>query len=130
GQTAHRRGEFSAAAERLQRALETFNALGDVGGIIRTLLARGLMEAAQGKTEVLATYRDALSRLSKTESDPVLELTVRLRLAERYLDIDRLPDAEDELRRAEDVAVEHQQQRWLARVYLMMGKLRGRQQDE
>jgi tetratricopeptide (TPR) repeat protein len=131
GQTAHRRGEYSAAIERLQQALETFEALSDTAGVVRTLLARGLMEAAQGKLlEVLATYRQALSRLPEVALDSVLELTVRLRLAELYLDMGRLPDAEDELRRAEDVAVEHQQQRWLARVYLMIGKLRGRQRDE
>jgi len=46
GQTAHRRGEYSAAAARLQRALDTFEALGDTAGFVRTLLARGLMEAA------------------------------------------------------------------------------------
>jgi tetratricopeptide (TPR) repeat protein len=131
GQTAHRRGDYAAAAERLQLALDTFEALSDSPGVIRTLLARALMEAAQDKTvEALATYREALGRLPETESDPVLELTVRLRLAELYLELGRLPDVEDELRRAEDVAVEHQQQRWLARVYLVMGKLRGRQGDE
>jgi tetratricopeptide (TPR) repeat protein len=131
GQTAHRRGDYRAATERLQRALESFEALHDTAGVVRTLLARALMEAAQDKTaEVLATYREALGRLPEVALDSVLELTVRLRLAERYLDIGRLPDAEDELRRAEDLAVEHQQQRWLARVYLIMGKLRGRQGDE
>ena len=131
GQTAHRRGEYAAAVDRLQQALAAFEAQGDTAGVVRTLLARGLMEAAQGKTsDVLATYREALARLPQTESDPTLELTVRLRLAELYLDVGRLPDADDELRRAEDVAVEHQQQRWLARVYLMLGKLRGRHGDE
>ena len=131
GQTAHRRGEYTAAGERLKRALDTFEALGDTAGVIRTLLARGLMEAAQGKTaEVLATYREALNRLPEIALDSVLELTVRLRLAELYLDLGRLPDADDELRRAEDTAVEHQQHRWLARVYLMIGKLRGRQGDD
>jgi len=71
-----------------------------------------------------------LSRLPVTDRDPVLELSVRLRLAELYLDLDRLPDAEDETRRAEDVAITCQQTRWLARVYLIMGKIRGRQGDE
>ena len=131
GQIAHRRGDYGGAAERLERALETFEALGDQAGVVRTLLARGLMEAAQGRTaDVLASYREALSRLPVTDRDPVLELSVRLRLAELYLDLDRLPDAEDETRRAEDVAITYQQMRWLARVYLILGKIRGRQGDE
>src|SRR5436190_873626 len=115
----------------LERALDTFEALGDSAGVVRTLLARGVMEAAQGRlTEVLATYREALSRLPVTDRDPVLELSVRLRLAELYLDLGRFPDAEDETRHAEDVAITYQQTRWLARIYLIMGKLRGRQGDE
>jgi len=131
GQIAHRRGDYTAATARLERALETFEALGDQAGVVRTLLARGLMEAAQGRTsDVLGSYREALSRLPVTDRDPVLELSVRLRLAELYLDLDRLPDAEDETRRAEDVAITYQQTRWLARVYLIMGKIRGRQGDE
>jgi len=47
-----------------------------------------------------------------------------------HLDLGRLPDSEDETRRAEDLAITHQQSRWLARVYVIMGKLRGRQGDE
>ena len=131
GETAQQRGETSVAAERLQRALETFEALGDPAGVVRTLLARGLLEAAQGRTaDVLNSYREALSRLPVAHADPVLELTVRLRLAELYLDLSRFPDAEDEARRAEDVAITQQLSRWLARVYVFMGKLRGRQGDE
>lgn len=131
GQTAQRRGEVDVAVERMGRALESFEAVGDTGGIIRTLLARGLMDAAQGKaSQALATYREALSRLPVADPDPVLELSVRLRLAELYIDLGRLPDAEDETRRAEDLAIMHHQPRWLARVYVIMGKLRGRQGDE
>jgi tetratricopeptide (TPR) repeat protein len=131
GQAAQRRGETAVAAERLQKALQNFEAVGDNAGVIRTLLARGLMEGAQGKmAEALASYREALSRLPVADADPVLELSVRLRLAELYLDLGRLPDAEDETRRAEDLAITHQQSRWLARVYVIMGKLRGRQGDE
>ena len=131
GETAVRRGQLTLAAERLQRALESFEAIGDTAGVIRTLLARGLMDAAQGQTaEVLASYREALSRLPVANADPVLELAVRLRLAELYLELGRLPDAEDEARRAEDLAITHQQRGSLARVYVIMGKLRGRQGDE
>ena len=119
------------AAERLQRALEIFETLNDNGGVIRALLARGTMESAQGRTaEVLASYREALGRIPVTDGDPILELTVRLRLAELYLELGRLPDAEDETRRAEDLAITHQLPACLARVYVIMGRLRGRQGDE
>jgi len=131
GQAAQRRGEHGVAVERMRWALENFAAVGDNAGVIRTLLARGLMEAAEGKTaEALATYREALSHLPVSDPDPVLELSVRLRLAELYIDLGRLPDADDETRRAEDLAITHQQPRWLARTYVIMGKLRGRQGDE
>ena len=131
GETALRRGQPTVAAERLQRALEIFETLNDNGGVIRTLLARGTMESAQGRTaEVLASYREALGRIPVTDGDPILELTVRLRLAELYLELGRLPDAEDETRRAEDLAITHQLPACLARVYVIMGRLRGRQGDE
>jgi tetratricopeptide (TPR) repeat protein len=131
GQAALRRGQLGVATEQLQRARESFEAIGDKAGVIHTLLARGLMEAAQGKTaDVLANYREALSRLPVANADPVLELAVRLRLAELYLELGRLPDAEDEARRAEDLAIAHQQRGSLARVYVIMGRLRSRQGDE
>jgi tetratricopeptide (TPR) repeat protein len=131
GQTALRRGQLEAATDQLQRAFESFEAMGDKAGVIRTLLARGLMEAAHGKTAaVLASYREALNLLPVANADPALELAVRLRLAELYLELGRLPDAEDEARRAEDLAIAHQQRGSLARVYVIMGKLRSRQGDD
>ncbi|MFN2570649.1 MAG: tetratricopeptide repeat protein [Gemmatimonadales bacterium] len=131
GQAALRRGDFDVAAARLQRALESFETTGDTPGVIRTLLARGLVEGAQGKkAEVLASYREALSRLPMAGGDPVLEILVRLRLADLYLDLGRLPDADDEARRAEDLAITQQQPASLVRVYIMMGKLRARQGDD
>jgi tetratricopeptide (TPR) repeat protein len=131
GETAMRRGQPDVAAERLARALETFEALGDSAGVVRTLLARGALESAQGRAaDVLASYREALSHIPMSDGDPILELTVRLHLAELYLDLGRLPDAEDEARRAEDLAITHQLPYWLARVYVVMGRLRGRQGDE
>jgi len=131
GQTALRRGNVTVAAESIARALESFEAIGDRAGVVRTLLARGLVEAAQGRVaDVVATYREALNRVPVHDADPVLELMVRLRLIEFLLDLDRLRDAEDEARRAENTAIAHQQRSALARVYVLMGKLRGRQRDE
>ncbi|MGH7531163.1 MAG: hypothetical protein ACREMN_12325, partial [Gemmatimonadales bacterium] len=63
-------------------------------------------------------------------ADPALHVTVRLRLVELYLEAGRLPDAEDEARRAEEVAIATQASRSLARVYVLMGRMRERQRDE
>lgn len=131
GDAALRRGQPGDAAEHLQRALEVYEALGDDAGMIRALLARGALEAAQGRSaEVLISYREALNRLPLAKADPLLEIAVRLRLAELYLDLGRLPDSENEARRAEEIAIAQQLPRSLARVYVIMGRLRGRQGDE
>jgi len=130
-QTALRRRDYGAAAEHAKVALESFESARDSSGIVRALLTRGLIEAAQGKrSDVLVTYREALARLPTSDVDGVLELAVRLNLAEIYLELGRLPDAEDEARRAENLAVINEQQGALARVYVIMGRLRGRQGDE
>jgi tetratricopeptide (TPR) repeat protein len=131
GETALRSGQADVAADHLRRALESFEAVGDNGGVVRTLLARGRMEARQGRSqEALTSYREALTRLPVANADSVLELAVRLRLAELYLDLGRIFDTEDEARRAEDIAITHQLPTSLARVYMIMGKLRGKQGDE
>jgi len=131
GETALRRGQPAVAAKHLARALEGFEAVGDDAGIIRGLLARGRMEAKQGAfSDALSSYRQALTRLPVAQADPLLELSVRLRLAELYLDLARIRDAEDEARRAEDLAISHNLASTLALVYMIMGKLRGRQGDE
>lgn len=131
GDAALRRGQPGDAAEHLQRALEVYEALEDDAGMIRALLARGALEAAQGRSaEVLISYREALNRLPLAKADPLLEIAVRLRLAELYLDLGRLPDSENEARRAEEIAIAQQLPRSLARVYVIMGRLRGRQGDE
>ena len=131
GQTALRRGHDTAATEWMERALHSFETTQDNAGVVRTLLARGQVEAAQSRpAAVLATYREALARLPVAQADPVLELSVRLRLAELYIELGRLPDAEDEARRAEDIAIAYQQRGALARVYVIMGSLRGRQGDD
>lgn len=129
--TALRRGQLGEAVAWLRRAEDTFTGLRDQSGIVRALLVRGLIEAADGRTgDVIATYREALSRLPQSGDDGLLEITVRMRLAELYVTLGRLPDAEDEARRAEELAITHHQPRLLARVYILIGKLRGRQRDE
>ena len=131
GEAALRQSKLTEAAEHIQRALETYEALEDDAGVTQTLLTRGLLEGAQGRAaDVLTSYRDALNGLPMASADPGLEIVVRLRLAELYLELGRLPDSENEARRAEEIAITHQLARWLARVYVIMGRLRGRQGDD
>jgi tetratricopeptide (TPR) repeat protein len=129
--TALRRGQLAESTGWLVRAEDAFTGQRDRAGVVRTLLVRGQIEAAQGRTnDVIATYRDALTRLPLNNDDGLLEITVRMRLAELYVTLGRLPDVEDEARRAEELAITHHQPRLLARVYILIGKLRGRQRDE
>jgi len=129
GRTALRRGEPDSATAWLTRALESFEAIGDAVGIVQTLLARALVEAAQGRlANVLLTYRDALSRAPSDNAD--LEVTIRLALTEFHLDVGRLHEAEDEGRRAENIAIACEQRGALARAYMLLGRLRARQKNE
>ena len=131
GEAAFGRGRFSDGVERLRRALELFESIGDAGGAVRVLVAGGRMAAAQSHAAAaLACYRDGLSRLPATSRDPRLEVMIRLGLSELYLDLGRMPDAEDEGRRAEVITTTHHLARQLAQVYMTLGKLRGRQRDE
>jgi tetratricopeptide (TPR) repeat protein len=129
GRTALRCGDPGGAAEWLGRALERFEAIGERVGIVQALLARAQVAAAQRRvSDVLATYREALTRASLEGAE--LQVMVRLALTEFYLDLDRFRDAEDEARCVENIAIAHQQRGALARVYMLMGRLRAQQQDE
>ena len=130
-QAALSRGAPDTAAGHATAALDSFDASRDASGVVRALLSRGLIEVARGKqAHGLASYNDALARLPASDVDGVLELDVRLRLAELFLELGRLRDAEDEARRAEDIAVNNEQEGALARVYVLLGRLRERQGDE
>ncbi len=129
---ARRRGQLETAAERLTRARALFEEAKDAEGIVRTLNAVGLLEQERGRhEEALASFRDGLARMHALGGDhAVLEMTLRLNLCELYLDWRRLPDAEDEVRRAEEAAIQNNFTRQLARLYVIMGKVRGLQGDE
>ena len=66
----------------------------------------------------------------RNAANPGTELSIRLNLAELDLDGGRLVEAEAELRRAEQVAIGGDLMLRLAQVYVLMGRLRGVQEDE
>ena len=130
-EVARGRGQSDVALERLDRAQEVFADLGDVHGAVQALNERGALALATGRpADALASYRDALSQLQRAGDSPKLEMAVRLNLCRLHLETGRLPDAEDEARRAEELAIAHNLTQPLARLYVIMGKLRGRQGDE
>lgn len=130
-EVAGERGRPEEAEESLTHAGRLFDELGDADGSGRVLAARGRIEARRERhAEALIHYREALARLHDAGAPRELEMEVRLNLCELYLEWDRLPDAEDETRHAEELAIMQNLTHQLARLYVLMGKLRGRQRDE
>lgn len=131
GEVARSRGQLEDAGEWLRQAGAAFAELRDGEGSARVLNAWGLLETLRVRhVEALARYSEALARLRDGQRHPVIEMEIRLNLCELYLEWGRLPDAEDEIRRAEELAIEHNLPQQLARLYVIMGKVRGRQGDD
>ena len=130
-EVARARDDLECVEQHLRVALELLEPLDDVDGIARCQDAWARLEAQLGNVDgALAHYRDALARLHKAGSSVALELDIRLDLCQLFLDGQRLPDAEDEIRRAEESSIVHNLTRQLAHVYVMMGKMRAQQHDE
>lgn len=134
GETLARDGDHADAVMRLLSAEAVFRAARDVGGVATALAARARIAAADGSVdEALVLFREALAILppsSRDGRDARVELAVRIRLCHHLLMRERLIDAEDEARRAEEVAIIHNHSRELARVYLVLGAIRAVQKDE
>jgi tetratricopeptide (TPR) repeat protein len=131
GEVARAKGQLDGAEELFQQALAWFDQLGDGEGAARVLNAWGILEGLRvHHVEALARFSEALAKLRDTEGAPALEMEIRLNVCELHLEWGRLPDAEDEIRRAEELAIERNLVRQLARLYVVMGKVRGRQRDE
>lgn len=131
-EVARARGHLEAAGDLLDRARETFEKAGDAEGQVRTLNTRGRLETELERyPAALACFREALARVKTAqEGGPRLEVAIRLNLCRLYLAWDRLPDVEDEVRRAEEIAIVHNLTRSLAQLYVIMGWARAAQEDE
>jgi tetratricopeptide (TPR) repeat protein len=131
GRVARGRGRLEEAADRLSRARAILEAEHDLAGMVRALNAWGELEAVQGRhAQALEAYREALAKLPGVGRRPRLEMVIRLNICELYVEWGRLPEAEDEIRRAEEAAIVHNLPRFLARLYLLMGQVRTRQKNE
>ena len=128
---ARRQGDLATADNHLRRAREWVEGSGLAEEMARVLSAQGQLEAQVGRRSAAgAAYREALAWARRAPRDLGLELGIRLGLAELLLEDSRLLEAEEEMRRAEQVAIAGNFTRGLVQVYTLMGKLRGRQQDE
>jgi tetratricopeptide (TPR) repeat protein len=126
-----RQGDLAAAGENLRRARECFEGLGAAREMARVLDAQGELDAALGRPGPAAgAFREALAWVRRDEHDPGLDVTIRLHLAELLLETGRWLEAEEEMRRAEQLAITSNQTRGLVRMYTLLGTLRGRQSDE
>ncbi len=125
------RNEPAEARARLAMAEECLGSTGDGQGLVelRMGMARHAAHLSE-QDEAIAHYRAALDHAQRTTHDPRVELPVRLDLCRFLLSVDRLVEAEDEARRAEEHAVVHNLTNELARLYIIMGGIRRQQRDE
>ncbi len=131
GLLARRQGDLAAAGDHLRRARDCFEALGAAREMARVLDAQGELDAALGRPGPGAgAFREALAWVRRDLHDPGLDVRIRLHLAELLLDTGRLLEAEEEMRRAEQLAITSNQTRGLVEIYTLLGTLRGRQADE
>jgi len=131
GVLARHQGDLTVAGEHLRRARECFesgDAAEEMAGLLNT---QGQLEAQLGRPQAASgAYREALAWLQRAPRDAGLEVTIRLNLAELHLEAGRFLDGEEEMRRAEQVAIAGNLTGRLVQIYTLMGKLRGRQLDE
>jgi len=136
GLLARRQGDLAGAGDHLRSAREYFEGLGpDVKGggreMAHVLDAQGQLDAALGRpVPAAAAFREALAWVRRDDHDAALDVTIRLHLAELLLETGRLLEADEEMRRAEQLAITSNQTRGLVRIYTLLGTLRGRQGDE
>jgi tetratricopeptide (TPR) repeat protein len=125
-----REGRVGDAPEFLRRARGCFTAGADPSDRARLLRTEGHMHELLGDRSAAADYREALLWALQAADAPDLQLSARLHLAKFNLAGGRPLEAEEEMRRAEQVALAEGLPTWLVRVYLLMGHARARAQDE
>lgn len=130
-EVACQRGDQAAAETALRAASETALEMADSEGQARLHNAWGLLDVERGQhADGLLHYQEALALTRSGDRNLRLEMEIRRNVCNLYLDWGRLPDAEDEIRRAEEMAISHNLTRDLAHIYILIGKVRGRQGDE
>ena len=97
----------------------------------RVLLTQGLLESDLGlAARAASAYREALAWTHRSRPDTGLEVFIRLNFARLHLAENRFLEAEQEIRRAEQLAIAGNLIRRLVQIYSLLGRLRGLQGDE
>jgi tetratricopeptide (TPR) repeat protein len=130
-EAARRRGAFTEAATALERARKKFEELRNPLEMARVLTTQGLVYAdlvLPARAE--AMYVEALAWVQVAKGNDALEAFIRYNHAKLHVAGGRFHEAEAEIRRAERLAVKHNQLRRLVQLYTLLGKLRGREGDD
>jgi len=131
GELDRRRGDSAAAVEHLRQARERLEAAADEHEVARVLNTQGLVDGALGRgAAATAAYREGLAWVRRGASDPGLEVSIRLNLAQQQMDSGQLLEAEEEIRRTEQFAIAASLAARLVQIYTLFGRLRGRQKEE
>ncbi len=131
GEYLRRRCELESAAIELELAREAFEVLGNTHQLARVLCTQGLLAADRGQTDrAAAAYREALAWIRGTAEHSGLEVFIRLSMARLQVEAGQYLQAEDEIRRAEQIAIAANHIRRLVQLYALLGTVRGRQADD
>lgn len=120
-------GELAEAEALLAKAKERIEATGADHALLFYLNNRGLLLTEHGDlAEAEAVFREALARVL----EPRWEVTVRCNLGEVLIRQDRLFEAQEEARLAEEVAIVHRLITTLVPVYGVLGGIARARCDE
>jgi tetratricopeptide (TPR) repeat protein len=121
------RGELSRAEDYLARARVCIEATGDEGGMLYWFNNRGLILLEGGDAlGAEAMFREGLERCR----NPFWEILLRGNLCDALARQERFFEAEEEARRAEEVAIAHRYIPQLVDVYALFGKIARLRCDE
>lgn len=123
------RGDHAAALELMRRAREAL-APGDTLDRAAFLSTEGEIELRRNDVAAgIRVLREAQA-LAERGDAPALQVTIALSLARAFMSSGRWRDAEDEARRGEELAIAHNLTRPLARLYAVLGAVRGAEGDQ
>lgn len=120
-------GELSTAERLLERARERIEAAGAEDPLLFWLNNRGLLLLEGGDAGgAEAVFREALERAPEAE----WEVTLQVNLGNSLVPQDRLLEAQDAARRAEEIAILNRFVPDLVDVYVLLGSVARAQRDE
>lgn len=125
------RKDVVAADAFLRVAQDASQKLGDASLAVPCATAQGRLLAVRGDhVGALFAYRRAVASANEAGLPPHHEMEARLGICRLYLLWRELPDAIEEFRRAEDVAIRNVLRKHLILLYSIMGRAVGRDADE